>query len=77
MENQLFDYYQVSGMDAKLDALRGRTIRKNFPTYEEAKHYYDNIDKDVKKFLQSKHLIFRAANGEDKLLESWYWSQRR
>jgi hypothetical protein len=77
MENPLFDYYQVCGMDANLDALRGRTIRKVFPSYEEAKHYYDNIDKDVKKFLQSKQLIFRAANGEDKLLESWYWSQRR
>jgi len=57
MENTLFDYYQVSGMDAKLDALRGRTIRKNFPTYEEAKHYYDNIEKDVKKFLPRYYII--------------------
>lgn len=37
MKETLFDYYQVSGMDAKLDALRGRTIKKNFSTYEEAK----------------------------------------
>ena len=73
-ENAMFDYYEVSAMDANLDSLRGHVICKTFATYDEAKVFYDNIK--AKHFLQDKAIIFRSADGkQDKIIESWDWIQ--
>ena len=76
-KRDMFDYYEVLGTDAKLDAYRARCIRRTFPTYEEAKRFYDSIDGEVRHFLQDKSLIFRAANGKDEMLDDWNWRQGR
>lgn len=70
--NELFDFYEVSGLLCKTNALRGKPVCRKFTDFNSAKQFYDNLKSENVYLLEDKYLIFRSSDKKsDKIIEQF------